>query len=101
MDVIGVLFRDVDEDADDVDAVDHVDRRSGAARREVRSAAKGRWVARGGQHEIEGIGVAGHDDAVKGRGQYEVVDPGLEQSLFALGNIEVGFGDRDVDVGLG
>ena len=54
-----------------------------------------------GQDEVEGIGVAGHDDAVKGRGQYEVVDPGLEPLLLALGDFQVGFGDPDVDLGLG
>ena len=101
MDVIGVLLGDVDEDADDVDAVDHVDRRGGAAGREVGPAAVGRGVARGGQDEIEGIGVAGHDDAVKRRGQHEVVHPGLEPFLLALGHFQVGFGDPDVDLGLG
>ena len=78
VDVIGVLLGDVDEDADDVDAVDHVDRRGGAAGRKVGRTAVSRRVARGRQDEIERIGVAGHDHAVIRGGQHEVVDPGLE-----------------------
>ena len=48
VDVVGVLLGDVDEDPDDVGAVDHVDRRGAAAGREVgatRASAVGSPVA--------------------------------------------------------
>ena len=57
-----------------------------------------RGVAGGGQHEVEGIGIAGHDHAVEGGGR-EVADPGLEPPLLALGDDQGGLRDRHVDLG--
>ena len=64
-------------------------------------AAIGRGVARGGQDEVEGVGVASHDHAVEGRGEREVADPRLDPLRLARGHGQVGLGDRDVDLGLG
>ena len=52
MDVVGVPLGDVDEDPDDVGAVDHVDRRG--ARRATGRGTRciGRGVAGGGQDEV-------------------------------------------------
>ena len=61
----------------------------------------GRGVAGVGQDEVEGIGVAGGDHAVEGRREREVAHPGLEPPLLALGHLQVGLGDLDVDLGLG
>ena len=58
VDVIGVLLGDVDEDADDIGAVDHVNGR-GAAWGQVGRALHCRGVARGRQDEVESVGIAG------------------------------------------
>ena len=63
-------------------------------------AGVGRGVARGGQHEVEGVGVAGHDHAVEGRGEREVADPCLDPLRLARGHGQIGLRDRDVDLGL-
>ena len=59
-----------------------------------------RGVARGGQDEVAGVGIAGHNHAVEGGGERRVAYPGREPALIALGDSQVGAGDRDVDIRL-
>ena len=99
VDEVGILFRDVDEDPDNVETVDHVDRR-GPCGRNVRRQVKGRRVAGGGQDEIEGVGVAGGDDAGERCREREVADPRLRKFLLAVGHFQVGFHDSNVHLGL-
>ena len=100
VDVVGVPLGDVDEDPDDVGAVDHVDRRGSITGRQVGSTLHCRGVARGGQDEVAGVGIAGHDHAVVGGGEREVAHPCLRVPRLALGDGQVGPGDRDVNLGL-
>ena len=65
-----------------------------------RENAQSRGIALGRQNEVEGVGIAGHDDAVVRCGQDQVIHPGLQPLLLALGRFQRGFGDPDVDLGL-
>ena len=65
VDVAGVLLGDVDEDPDDIDAIDEEQRR-GTAGRGLGSLRSNhlRGVADRGLDEVEGVGITGHDQTV-------------------------------------
>ncbi len=98
-DVVGVLLRNIDEDPDDVDAVDHEDRRGHRAGRNIGRKIKGRGVASRRQHEVESVGVPRRDHAIERSREREIVDPRLGIIFLAFGHFQVGFGDPDFHLG--